>query len=421
MGHYCLSVELHSDVTDLRQSRRPGWQKEGSSVCRDVLSLGVDPVRSLVEPVESRRFSCPARDWRRGNHCDRRRQHFGLHSPATTREVQGLVGAAFGLATLVGPFLGGFLVQEVGWRWIFYVNIPFGIYCLAIIAWIFPNHSHENVPLDLVGALSLLAGLTSLVLLVELGVDGIISGILLVVLIASLIGVLRHSQRHSEPILSLRFFRHRTFSISVAVSFFVGVALLGSVSFLPTYYQDVRGFTPTQSGLEMLYLLAGMLITSIVIGRLISHLGSFRWFPIMGTACMALALALLSRIGQSTSFWYIDGALVLLGVGLGSTLQVMILSAQWSLPHRHLGVATSTVSLFRSLGGTLGVAAFGAVFTHFLQVAGGNPLQRQAAIVQSLHWDFGLSAALTLIAVTIALWLEDLEQLQEKKMGMGKK
>ena len=215
-------------------------------------------------------------------------------------KYQGLVGAAFGLATLVGPFLGGFLVQEVGWRWIFYVNIPFGIYCLAIIAWIFPNRAREKVAFDKMGALSLLAGLTSLVLLVELGVDGIISGILLVVLIASLIGVLRHSQRHSEPILSLRFFRHRTFSISVAVSFFVGVALLGSVSFLPTYYQDVRGFTPTQSGLEMLYLLAGMLITSIVIGRLISHLGSFRWFHIMGTACMALALGLLSRFGKYT-------------------------------------------------------------------------------------------------------------------------
>lgn len=335
-------------------------------------------------------------------------------------KYQGLVGAAFGLATLIGPFLGGFVVQHLGWRWIFYINIPFGLFCLIIIHWAFPKTPRKRFPFDIVGAASLFLGLSALVLLTELQNTGPWHWILLVTILASLWGIFYWSPRHPEPILPLGFFRHKTFSASVIVSFFVGTAMLGSISFLPTYYQTVRAFTPTESGLEMLFLLVGMLLTSIFSGRWISKHQKFRWVPILGTLLTAIALWWLSHIAVQTPFWQIDGALILLGVGLGSTMQVMVLSAQWALPHRHLGVATATVSLFRSLGGTLGVAGFGAVFTHFLGSTSAASDGRSAAhIVHALHWDFGIAAALTLAAFVAAWNLEDLPTLMARREGSG--
>jgi len=330
-------------------------------------------------------------------------------------KYQGLVGAAFGLATLIGPFLGGLVVQHLGWRWIFYINIPFGIFSLAIIQWAFPKVEHGRIPFDAVGALALFFGLTALVLLVELGGNSVWRWPLGLVLLLCLWGLFVQSPRHREPILPLVFFRHKTFSASVLVSFFVGAAMLGSISFLPAYYQAVRGFSPTQSGLEMLFLLVGMLLTSVFSGRWISKHQNFRIFPLLGTLFTALALWLLSHLGTTTPFWRIDGALILLGVGLGSTMQVMVLSAQWALPHRHLGVATSTVSLFRSMGGTLGVAGFGAVFTHF--VGNSSPTGRAVPqhIVSAMHWDFGIAAALTLVAFVAAWNLEDLSTLMGRR------
>ncbi|MEL5848293.1 MAG: MDR family MFS transporter [Candidatus Igneacidithiobacillus chanchocoensis] len=332
-------------------------------------------------------------------------------------KYQGLVGAAFGLATLIGPFLGGFVVQHFGWRWIFYLNIPFGIFCLGVIQWAFPKREKKDLALDWIGAASLFFGLTALVFLVELGRQDAWLWPLLLVFLVSLWGIFIGSPRHPEPILPLGFFRHKTFSASVIVSFFVGTAMLGSISFLPTYYQAVRGYTPTQSGLEMLYLLVGMLLTSTISGRWISKHQKFRIFPIFGTLLTAIALWLLSHITLHTPFWQIDIALIFLGIGLGSTMQVMVLSAQWALPHRHLGVATSTVSLFRSMGGTLGVAAFGAVFTHFVGQDLGKAEPQQ--IVHALHWDFGAAAALTLLAFFFAWNLEELDTLMAQRQARG--
>lgn len=332
-------------------------------------------------------------------------------------KYQGLVGAAFGLATLAGPFLGGFLVQHIGWRWIFYVNIPFGVFCLAMIQWAFPQREPLAVPMDWVGGLSLFFGISAIVLLIELG-NGVWIGPLLLVLVFSAWGFFGRSHRHAEPILPLRFFHHQTFRASVIVSFFVGVSMLGSISFLPTYYQKVRGFTPTQSGLEMLFLLVGILATSIFSGRWISRHKKFRVFPLLGTLMTALALGWLSMLSLTTPLWQIDAALVLLGIGLGSTMQVMVLSAQWALPHKHLGVATSTVSLFRSLGGTLGVAGFGAVFTYFLtQDRAGKSIPEQ--IVHALHWDFGIAAILMLAAFSAAWGLEEMHTLMAKRLSLG--
>lgn len=330
-------------------------------------------------------------------------------------KYQGLVGATFGLATLVGPFLGGLVVETVGWRWIFYLNVPFGLFSLGVVRSAFPRRAHAAPAFDYAGAIALVLGLTALVLLAERALRMFLQAALLVTLLGSLWVLLRVSPRHPDPLLPIRFFRHRTFSASVLVSLFVGAAMLGSISFLPTYYQEVRGLTPTVSGLEMLYLLVGMLATSVLIGRWISRYQRFRHFPLIGTLLTALALGRLSQMGVTTPFWQIDVALVLLGIGLGSTMQVMVLSAQWALPHRHLGVATSTVSLFRSMGGTLGVAGFGAVFSRFVGNAVAAGQSPQDKIVAALHWDFAVAAGLTLIAFLAAWGLEDLPVLMARR------
>ena len=346
--------------------------------------------------------------------------------PITQRgRYQGLVGAAFGLATLIGPFLGGFIVETLSWRWIFYINVPFGALSLGIIGLAFPARKKTPTPpLDLIGGLLLITGLSALVIFASVaGSTHALSGsgpwFLLAFGIGALIAFALVENFHPEPLLPLAFFRYRTFTLSVIISFFVGLAMLGSLSFLPLYLQDVRGFTPTDSGLEMLFLLFGMLGTSIFSGRWISRTQRYRAFPVFGTLLISVALGLLSTIGLTTTLWHIDGMLAVLGVGLGMTMQVLVLSAQLSVEQKHLGVATATASLFRSMGGTLGVAGFGAVFAHFI---GGMSLSDttaglayQSRIVQALHVDFRVAAAVSLGAFGCAWFLEEMHHLLARR------
>ncbi len=341
--------------------------------------------------------------------------------PVTQRgRYQGLVGAAFGLATLIGPFLGGFIVETLSWRWIFYINVPIGIFALLVIGAAFP----KPVPqlewiMDIWGTILLITGLSALVLFASVAGPVLAWNapelwLLLTLGLVSFVGFFIFEKRHPQPLLPLAFFRFRTFTLSVTLSFFVGLAMLGSISFLPIYLQEVRHFSPTMSGLELLYLLVGMLTMSILAGRRISHKQRYREFPIVGALLITVSLGWLSRLGARTPMWHIDGALVLLGLGLGMTMQVLVLSAQLAIPHRHLGVATSTVTLFRSMGGTLGVAAFGAVFSG-LMTGVASSAQHAAMIVQTLRTDFLIAASFSLAAFVGAWFLEDMQMLLKRR------
>lgn len=348
--------------------------------------------------------------------------------PVTQRgRYQGLVGAAFGLATLVGPFLGGFIVETLSWRWIFYINIPIGIFALLVIGLAFPKPVRATKwIMDISGTVLLITSLSALVLFAS--VAGPIWSwnmpalwFLLALGIGCFLMFIYVERTHPQPLLSLEFFRFRTFTLSVIISFFVGVAMLGSISFLPIYLQDVRGFSPTASGLELLYLLFGMLAMSIMAGRRISYKQRYREFPIAGALLITISLGWLSQLGVQTPLWNIDGALILLGLGLGMTMQVLILSAQLAVPHQHLGVATSTVTLFRSMGGTLGVAAFGAVFSG--SMVGVASTQSQSAallIVQTLRTDFLIAAACSLAAFAGTWFLEDMQILLKRRAHQDK-
>ncbi|WP_414039788.1 MDR family MFS transporter [Acidithiobacillus sp. M4-SHS-6] len=341
--------------------------------------------------------------------------------PVTQRgRYQGLVGATFGLATLIGPFLGGFIVETLSWRWIFYINVPIGIFALLVIGAAFPKPERTaEWIMDVWGTVLLITGLSAMVLFASvagpvLDWNSPALWLLLALGLGSFTGFFLFERRHPQPLLPLAFFRFRTFTLSVTLSFFVGVAMLGSISFLPIYLQDVRHFSPTMSGLELLYLLFGMLAMSILAGRRISYRQRYREFPIMGAVLITLSLGWLSRLGEQTPMWHIDGALVLLGLGLGMTMQVLVLSAQLAIPHRHLGVATSTVTLFRSMGGTLGVAAFGAVFSG-LMAGVTSSAEHAAMIVQTLRTDFLIAASFSLAAFIGAWFLEDMSTLLKKR------
>ena len=292
--------------------------------------------------------------------------------PRDRGRYQGLFGAVFGVASVVGPVLGGVLVDDLSWRWIFYVNIPVGAVALLVIASRVPGHLRRvHHDIDYLGIVLLSLGAAALVLLTSLGgttyawsslpiVAMAVSGIVLLAAFALV------ERRAKEPVLPLHLFANRAFSASSTVGFIVGFAMFGAITFLPLFYQDVLGANPTNSGLRLLPLMAGMLFLSIVSGQVISKTGKYRAFPILGTAIIALGLWLLSLVTPSTSSTVQYLYLVVLGIGLGSVMQVLVLVAQNAVPQQELGVATSGATFFRSIGGSFGAAIFGAIFSNVL-------------------------------------------------------
>ncbi|HET7556087.1 MAG TPA: MDR family MFS transporter, partial [Gaiellaceae bacterium] len=292
--------------------------------------------------------------------------------PRERGRYQGYFGGVFGVSTVIGPLLGGFFVDNLSWRWIFYVNVPIGLAALAVIAVVFqarPPRAQARV--DYLGAAVLAGALSSIVLFTSLG--GTTYGwasaqsIALITIAAVLTAVFPFVERRAaEPILPLELFRNRAFTVTSAVGFIVGLALFGSVTYLPLYLQIVKGKSPTQSGLLLTPLMAGVLVTSILSGNLITRHGRYRPFPIAGTAIAAVGLFLLSRLGVHTSTAVSALYMLVVGLGLGMVMQVLVLAAQNAVDYRLLGVATSGSTLFRQIGGSVGVSLFGAIFANRL-------------------------------------------------------
>jgi EmrB/QacA subfamily drug resistance transporter len=293
--------------------------------------------------------------------------------PARDRgRYQGLFGSVFGVTSVIGPLIGGFFVDNLSWRWVFYVNLPVGAVALAVVAAVLPGQLRRaQHRIDYLGTVLLAGAATSLVLLTSLGgttypwssAPIFILGGLAVVLGAAFIWA---ESRAAEPVVPLHLFRNRVFSAASAIGFVVGFALFGAIAYLPQYMQIVKGVSPTVSGLRLLPLMVGLLTTSIVSGRLVSRWGRYRIFPIIGTATMTVGLYLLSHLGVTTGIWLSSLYMLVLGAGIGASLQVLVVAVQNAVSYADLGAATGGATFFRSIGGSFGTATFGAVFSNVL-------------------------------------------------------
>jgi len=320
-------------------------------------------------------------------------------SPRERGRYQGYFGAVFGVSTVTGPLIGGYIVEHASWRWIFYVNLPIGLLALAVIAWAFaPPPRRERRPIDWTGAAVLAAGLTALVLAASLGGNTLpwdsapLLGLVILALV-SLVALGFVERRAEAPILPLELFTNRTFLIASAVGFIVGLSMFGAVTYMPVYLQVVQGITPARAGLALTPLMGGLFLTSIISGRIISNIGRYRMFPIAGTALMAAGLWLLSFLAASSPMWFVLGATAVLGLGLGLVMQVLVLAVQNAVEYRNLGVATSGATLFRSIGGALGVSGAGAIFSAGLTerlatlLPAGVPIAETPAAIDALPAD----------------------------------
>jgi EmrB/QacA subfamily drug resistance transporter len=297
----------------------------------------------------------------------------------------GLFGAVFGVSSVAGPLIGGFLTTNVSWRWIFYVNLPLGAVALVVLGVTLPG-KRERVEraVDYLGTVLLAVALSALVLATTLGGTTYDWGSPFVVgmgvlCVAATVAFLYAERRAREPVLPPSLFANRVFSVTSAVGLVVGFALFGALTFLPLFQQVVRGDTPTQSGLQLLPVMGGLLFTSILSGQVITRTGRYRFFPIAGTALGVLGLLLLARLDRSTSTALAALYMLILGMGLGMVMQVLVLAVQNSVEYEQLGVATSGATLFRSIGGSVGTAILGAVFTNKLADALAGSLPPSAA------------------------------------------
>ncbi len=280
----------------------------------------------------------------------------------------GLIGAVFGVASVAGPLLGGFFVNNLSWRWVFYVNLPIGAVALVVCALnlhLAPRREHRRI--DYLGALLLTAGVSALILLTTWGGNEYAWGSMTIlglgaaglVLLALFVA---RERRAAEPVMPLALFRSGVFRVASAMAFVIGLAMFGAIVFIPLFLQLVYGASPTSSGLQMLPLILGLLVATISSGRVISRVGRYKAFPIAGNAILTLGMFLLSLLDVSTSRALASVFMLVVGVGIGLVMQVLVLVVQNDATPENLGVATSTATFFRSVGGSFGVAIFGAIF-----------------------------------------------------------
>ena len=363
-------------------------------------------------------------------------------------KYQGVMGSVFGVATVAGPLLGGLFVDHLSWRWAFYVNIPLGIVVLIVASITLPAVKAAVKPtIDYLGILLIGLAATGLTLVTTWGGNEYAwtSTIIISMAIGSLLALglfVLVEQRAAEPLLPLRLFRSGVFTVCAVLSFIIGFAMLGGVTYLPTYLQFVHGASATESGLQMLPLVGGLLVASVVVGQFISKTGRYRLFPIIGTILIGIGLFLLSLLDNQSSYAEIAAFMVVLGVGVGLCMPVPTVVVQSTVDYADLGVATSGVSFLRTMGSSFGVAVFGSIYAHQLpdrlaeavQATGADPRAVTtvegvrslpdsvrpavtAAYADSLHTVFLWAVPVAALGFLVALMLKEVPLRETARMA----
>ncbi|MFC4905547.1 MDR family MFS transporter [Kocuria oceani] len=319
-----------------------------------------------------------------------------LVSPRERGKYMGLIGASFGLASVSGPLLGGFITDVWDWRWVFYINIPLGAVALAVIipTLHLPKPARVRPRLDYAGTLLLAVASTTLILITSWGGNTYawdsptILGLagLTVVVVAAFIAVER---RATEPVLPLALFRERNFTLPTLIGITVGIAMFATISYLPTFLQMVNGASATASGLMMIPMTAGMLVATIGTGQLISRTGRYKGYIVTGPVILAVGLVMLSRISADSAYLFTAAAMFVVGLGVGCLMQNLLVIVQNSVARRDMGAATSATNYFRQIGASFGISMFGSLFVARLddQMASlppGLPLPAGEAGISSL-------------------------------------
>lgn len=306
--------------------------------------------------------------------------------PRQRGKYQGYFGAVFATASVAGPLLGGFFTDRLSWRWVFYINLPIGLIATAAIAsrLHLPVHKTEH-RVDYAGAVLLAIGVTSLLLATVWG--GVtypwgssqIIGLFAAAAVGTLLFIWRQ-QYAAEPIIPLGLFRNKVFRVTALLSLVIGIVMFGALIFLPQYQQIVRGDSATKSGLMLLPLVGGLMTASITSGRIISKIGRYRIFPIIGTTFITIAFWLFSHITATTPRWELGVWMAILGLGIGQVMPVLTLAVQNAVERKDLGTGTSSVVFFRTIGSALGAAVFGAILSNRLVAHITHTIPGQAGI-----------------------------------------
>jgi len=295
-------------------------------------------------------------------------------SPRERGRYQGYTGAVWAFSSVVGPLLGGLFTDQLTWRWVFYINLPLGVLALVVTSAVlklpFRRLEHR---IDYLGSALMVAGVSCLLLVSSWGGTEYAwtSRVILALAAAGvvLLGLfVLQETRAEEPLLPLRLFRDRIFSVASGIGLIVGAAMFGAIAFLPVYLQVVKGDSATVSGLRLVPLMLGVVGSSVTSGILISRSGRYRFYPIAGMAVVIGGMALMTRLTEHTSLLEVSAYMLVLGVGVGMVMQVIVLAVQNSADYRDLGTATAGVNFFRSMGSAFGVAIFGTILTSRLDV-----------------------------------------------------
>lgn len=360
--------------------------------------------------------------------------------PRERGRYMGYMGAVFGTSSVLGPVLGGWLAGGPGWEWIFWLNVPIGMVALVVTSYALklPHTRREHV-IDWWGAAVLVGSVSSLLLYVSwAGPDnGWFSGGAIGLLAGAIVGTavfILIELRATEPIIPMELFRDSIFRTTNAMAVVVGLAMFGAIIFVPLYLQIVMGMSPTKSGLGMLPMVAGLFSTSIPSGNWVTKSGRYRPLPIASTIVVFGALIILSTLTANSAYWQVGVGMYVLGAGLGLTMQLLTVIVQNSVGPRHMGIATSTITFFRTLGGTFGAALFGAILNtrlaaHLADSLGGTagsanvdtndvsaihrlpePLQSKVieAFANSLHDVFLSALPIIAIAFVISLFIKEI-------------